>query len=151
MSAFSKSKWLLCPLALCVSLLLILRLWLFSSAEEPSVFHLTVKAEGVDNLLCEALLEVFETEKPVLLGRTAGRLIEASASPSRILDGEGGYFSSSLSSDLFITLYLPLTKRDGSYYAEGEYLAVGESVLLLADAFRLEGRLSAISDPLSPK
>ena len=151
MPAFSKRKWLLCPLALCVSLLLVLRLWLFSSLDAPSLFHLTLKAEKVDNLLCEALLDVLASGESVLLGRTRGTLTEASAAPSRILDGEGDCFSSSLFSDLSVSFLLPLTEREGALYAEGEYLAVGKTVLLLSDAFRLEGRLSAISDPLSPK
>ena len=151
MPAFLKSKWLLCPLALVISLLLLLRLWLFSTAEEATLMLLSVKAEGVDNLLCDALLEAFEADESLLLGGVMGNIKEASATPSRIPDGEGGYFFSSLYSDISLSLYLPLTEREGSYYAKGEYMAVGKTLVLLSEDFRLEGRLSAIFDPSLPK
>ncbi len=140
-----KSKWLLLPLALLFSLLSLSRLWLSRGAIEPTPLCLTVTAEQLDNALCAALSEAIREADPVFLKATAGRIVGVTASPSHFYTKEGDARASALYSDLTLYILLPLTLRDGAYYANGQYLAIGQETALSSDTFLLEGRIAQIS------
>ena len=140
-----KNKWLLLPLALLFSLLSLSRLWLSQGTAEPTPLCLTVTAERLDNALCAALSEAIREAEPIFLKKTAGRIVGVTASPSRFYAKDGEAKDSVLYSDLTLYILLPLTLRDGAYYANGQYLAIGQKAALSSATFLFEGRIAQIS------
>ncbi|MBP3437268.1 MAG: hypothetical protein J6K61_05120 [Clostridia bacterium] len=144
MKRFWKSKWIACPIACLLSLLVVGRFYMNGPAKTPTQAEVIVKAEQIDNPLALALWEEIQGASRASLYSSEGSLSALSLSPSVIQERDSA-FSSSLCSDISVSLSLPLSLRDGCFYAEGSYLAVGQTVTLIGQSFVLEGRILQIS------